>query len=214
MNSFSLLAAFVPHSKAEKISDAAIKAGSFGGTVFTGRHISENSIAALFGVGEWTQDIVLILTIKNDTKKIKDSIIQAVANEKKNFGEILELNADSMIKKGEISQGGNFMKNDFEKELITVIVNKGYADDVMAEARKAGAKGGTVINARGTAKEDDAKFFGMHIVPEKEMLMIVVESEKKSQILEAIKNLDCLKHAGVGIAFCTPVEAFDTLGKN
>ena len=64
-------------------------------------------------------------------------------------------------------------------QMINVIVNKGYAEDAMAAARKAGAGGGTIIGARGTAKEGDAAFFGMKIVPEKEMLMILVPAEKK-----------------------------------
>ena len=99
------------------------------------------------------------------------------------------------------------------RELITVILNKGYADDAMAVARKAGAGGGTVISARGTAKESDAKFFGMHIVPEKEMLLIVVEQEKMDAVLEAIRTLPCLAEPGSGIAFCSGVDDFTLLGR-
>ena len=99
-------------------------------------------------------------------------------------------------------------------DMITVIVNKGYADDVMFAARKAGATGGTVINARGTAREDDVKFFGMHIVPEKEMLMIVTEHEKKAAVIEAIRTLPCLEQTGSGITFSAGVENFTVLGKN
>ena len=48
------------------------------------------------------------------------------------------------------------MKND-NYEVILAIVNSGFADDVMAVAREQGARGGTVINARGVAREDAAK---------------------------------------------------------
>ena len=58
-------------------------------------------------------------------------------------------------------------------KLITVIVNSGYADDVMAVAKKAGASGGTILGARGTGTEEDVKFFGITLVPEKEILLIV-----------------------------------------
>ena len=75
-------------------------------------------------------------------------------------------------------------------EMINVIVNKGYAEDAMAAARKAGAGGGTIINARGTAKECDAKFLGIEIVPEKEMLLILVPKDKKDEIIkQKIKKL-------------------------
>ena len=72
---------------------------------------------------------------------------------------------------------------------------------------------GTVLNARGTARETDKRFFGMHIVPEKEMLIIVVSSEKKESVMSAIKELKCLKEPGMGIAYSSGVEDFSLLGK-
>ena len=90
----------------------------------------------------------------------------------------------------------------------------GYAEEAMAAARKAGAGGGTVIGARGTPKEGDAKFFGMEIVPEKEMLMILVPTEKKDDIINAIKKLECFSKAGSGIVFCNGAGDFTLLGKN
>lgn len=98
-------------------------------------------------------------------------------------------------------------------EMINIIVNKGYAEDAMAAARKAGAGGGTILSARGTAKEGDEKFFGMEIVPEKEMLMILVPSAKKNEILDAVKSLPCFEKAGSGIIFSNEVESFSVLGK-
>ena len=82
-----------------------------------------------------------------------------------------------MVKAGIIKGKEGDAMSEGKQTLISVILNKGYADDAMAAARKAGAGGGTVINARGTAREDDAKFFGMHIVPEKEMLMISADKK-------------------------------------
>ena len=102
--------------------------------------------------------------------------------------------------------------NDYE--MINVIVNKGYAEDAMAAARKAGAGGGTIIQAHGTAKEGDAKFFGSEIVPEKDMLVILVPADKKSSIIKAISELDCFKTPGSGIIFCNEVKDFTVLGKN
>ena len=103
--------------------------------------------------------------------------------------------------------------SDAKMEMINVIVNKGYADDVMAAARSAGAGGGTVVNARGTARENDERFFGVHIVPEKEMLIMVVPSDKKEAVLKKIQELRCLKEPGMGIAFSSPVDVFALLGK-
>ena len=82
----------------------------------------------------------------------------------------------------------------------------------MAAARKAGAPGGTVINARGTGREEDVKFFGITIVPEKELILILVPKEQSPTILNAVKSVPCLAQPGIGIAFCIDVESFATLG--
>ena len=95
-------------------------------------------------------------------------------------------------------------------EVIFAIVNDGYAEDVMAVAREQGARGGTIINARGVAKEDAAAFFGISVHTEKEIVMMVVPKTIKDDILNAIyKEMGMAKKAQ-GIAFSLPVT--DTAG--
>ena len=48
-------------------------------------------------------------------------------------------------------------------EVIFAIVSAGFAEDVMEVAKEQGARGGTILNARGVAKEDAASFFGITI---------------------------------------------------
>ena len=96
--------------------------------------------------------------------------------------------------------------------LITCIVNKGFADEIMDTVRKEGATGGTIIAGSGTGKEEDVKFFGLTLVPEKELLLVVVEAYKTKKILETIKKVPSLEEPGSGIAFCIDVEKFITLG--
>ena len=96
-------------------------------------------------------------------------------------------------------------------KMITIIVNTGYSDDIMDAARKAGATGGTVTHARGTASFDDVKFLGIPIVPEKEMVMILCEAEKTDAIASAISSLECLNEPGIGIMFTQGVTDFVNL---
>ena len=98
-------------------------------------------------------------------------------------------------------------------DLITIILNKGFADDVMAAAREAGAGGGTVLHGRGTARPEDATFFGITLVPEKEILLIVSEKEKTAAIFDAMAKLPCLMQPGSGIAFSIEADGFVNLGK-
>ena len=214
MSLYTLLISDVPHNKGELLTQAAVSAGSFGGTILSGRGISHNKVAAALGI-ESARDIVFILTEDDKTETIAGAIVKSCLSEKNHFGTMAALDANNLVRTGQISgdKGGKKMSENNSQELITVILNKGYADDAMAAARKAGAGGGTVVNARGTAREDDAKFFGMHIVPEKEMLMIVVPVEKKDAVLEAVRTLPCLSEPGSGIVFCSGVKSFTVLGQ-
>ena len=91
-------------------------------------------------------------------------------------------------------------------EVIFAIVNSGFAEDVMDIAREQGARGGTILNARGVAREQAAEFFGITIHAEKEILMMVVEKEIRDDVLNAIyKEMGMAKKAQ-GIAFSLPVS--------
>ncbi len=96
--------------------------------------------------------------------------------------------------------------NKYNYEVIMCIVNSGFSDDVMEAAREFGARGGTVIRARGTANVEAEKLAGIAIQPEKEIVMILVESAIKDSILHALYKAVGLKTPGQGIAFSMPVD--------
>lgn len=90
--------------------------------------------------------------------------------------------------------------------LITVICEKGYSDTVMDAARAAGAGGGTVVHGKGTANEFTAKFFGVSIAAEKEIIYIVTRKSDKDAIMKAIiENAGAATDARAAI-FSIPVD--------
>lgn len=91
-------------------------------------------------------------------------------------------------------------------EVIFAIVNAGYAEDAMAVAREQGARGGTIINGRGVAREKEAAFFGITIHAEKEMLMLVVEKEIRDRVLHALYKQMGMQQKAQGIVFSLPVS--------
>ena len=97
------------------------------------------------------------------------------------------------------------MKTD-NHEVIFAIVNSGFADDVMEVARAQGVRGGTILNARGVAREEAAAFFGITIHAEKEILMMVVEKDIRDNVLNAIYKEMGMAKAAQGIAFSLPVS--------
>ena len=99
---------------------------------------------------------------------------------------------------------------DTKYELLVTIANQGYTEQIMDAARKVHAAGGTVIHAKGTGTHLAEKFMGVTLVPEKEMVFIVVRKSQKNAIMKAIMD-----EAGTGtkagaIVFSLPVT--DTAG--
>lgn len=97
-------------------------------------------------------------------------------------------------------------------EAVFCIVNRGFTDLVMNAAREVGAKGGTVIHARGTSNKNFEKYYGIEVSPEKEIIIIVINKSMRDEILLAINKEAGLDTSGQGIAFSIPIS--DTVGLN
>lgn len=89
--------------------------------------------------------------------------------------------------------------------LLIVIADKGNVDVVMDAARAAGATGGTVLSAKGTGAEV-AKFFGVAISEEKELIHIVTRRESRDAIMKAVMEKAGRDTPAHGVIFSLPVE--------
>lgn len=217
---YKIVVCIVPHDSGEIITNAAKQSGAGGGTILMGRGTASNNVLQLLGLGDTSKDITLNIVETDICPKVCSAIQEVCLTKKAHFGVLFTIDVDGFVKAGnsgkaqelkvQTKQGEENMEN---YEMINIIVNKGYAEDAMAAARKAGAGGGTIIGARGTAREGDATFFGVDIVPEKEMLMILVPKEKRNEIVNAVSSLACFEKAGSGIIFCSTANNFTLLGK-
>ncbi len=97
-------------------------------------------------------------------------------------------------------------ENSNQLALVVTIADSGNTSTIMDAARSAGASGGTVVKAKGTGAEI-AKFFGVAICEDKEMVYIVCKRERRDDIMKAI-----MSKAGVGtdchgVTFSLPVDS-------
>lgn len=217
-----LLICLVGRHKGEMLVAVAKEAGGRGGTIGLGRTVGESPILRALSLADVQQDIVFIL-MGTESDTVAAAIQKAVKEHPKKLeGLAILLDISGMMVRQSSgaapfqnipadASGRKTMESGYT--LITVITNSGYADTVMAAARKAGATGGTILNARGTGTAEDMKFFGITIVPEKEMLMIVAAKEKSTDIVKAVTSVPKLTEPGGGIVYTTDVEDFMLLGQ-
>lgn len=96
---------------------------------------------------------------------------------------------------------------DKKYEAVFCAVNAGFADSVMYAARKAGASGGTILKGHGTTRTEATQQFNLDIVPEKDIVIILVPKDIKDAVLKEIYVQTGLETEGHGIAFSVPVHS-------
>lgn len=89
--------------------------------------------------------------------------------------------------------------------LITCIVQKGEADNVVKAAVAAGAHGATIHYARGTGIKERLGLLGVAVETEKEVINILVSTEMTDKIFETLYFAGKLDTPGMGIIFVSPV---------
>ncbi len=96
---------------------------------------------------------------------------------------------------------------EIKHSLIVAIAERGHTDMVMDAACEAGAAGGTIIHAKGTLGEERAKFFGISIAEEKDMVYIVAPTDKRTAIMNSVIQKAGAKTPARTVMFSLPVEA-------
>lgn len=216
-NNGKLLLSIVNRGIGDSLVKATKAAGSSGSTILLARGVADNAILHMLGLGDSEKEIVLTLLAEDEVDEVITALKEFRKKKRLPCGIAMVIDVHHIFRIGNNNTNIAFEEQrrksmDSPHTLITCIVNKGLADEVMDAARKAGATGGTIVNARGTGKEEDVKFFGIPLVPEKEMLLILVGSGLTGEVLEAISNHPSLQKPASGIAYCTDVERFMTLG--
>ena len=101
---------------------------------------------------------------------------------------------------------GNIM-SDTKYALIVATVNIGFSGDVMDAARAAGASGGTVIHSRWIGNQEVAVSWGLSMQEEKEIVLILSDTDKKVEIMSAISEKCGMRSEAKGIVLSLPIDA-------
>lgn len=92
-----------------------------------------------------------------------------------------------------------------ELKALYIIVNAGFASEVVSIARECGSTGATIINARGSVAKPKT-ILGITIDTEKEIVLSVVKKDIAIKIMEQIKVKAGVGTSAHGLCFFMPVE--------
>ena len=179
----------------------------------TGTATSE--IMDILGLGGSEKDIILSFapagTALNLLEKLKDDLHDLCPGRGIAFMVAMEavtnLLAASIGARTKLEKDREYEDMQEKNSLIMITVNQGFTDEVMSTAKEAGARGGTVVHAKGTGTEYMAKFFGVSIAEEKEIIYIVTKKSQKDDIMRSIMEKAGPRTEAKAVVFSLPVDA-------
>lgn len=97
--------------------------------------------------------------------------------------------------------------SDKKHALIAALINRGFSAEVMVAAREAGAGGGTVLHSRQIINEESASIWGIGLQEEKEILLIISDSEHRLDIMKAISEKYGSHSKAEGMVVSLPIDS-------
>ena len=101
------------------------------------------------------------------------------------------------------------MENTRNTKALFVIVNAGFAEEVIEMTREAGVRGATILNSRGEGAHHES-FLGITVDTEKEIILSVADECTAEKAMAVINEKAGIKTPAHSICFTMPVEK--TLG--
>ncbi len=105
------------------------------------------------------------------------------------------------------SRKGELEMSEAEYALVVAFVNRGFSGEVMTAAREAGAGGGTVLHSRSIGSEQTAGFWGLGIQEEKDIVLIITDSEHRKDIMTKIGETCGINSKAQGTVISLPIDS-------
>jgi nitrogen regulatory protein PII len=191
-----------------KVLHKAMDYGIRGGTILLGTGTMCNRLLECLGLSDSRKEIVYMVAQRKTAHEALSKLDQDFEFEKPNHGIAFTTAVTTVAgthgkAAGEHSEERGAIRTMYHA--ITTIVDRGRAEDVIEAAAKAGSKGGTILKARGAGIHETSKLFSMDIEPEKEIVLILSESDRTDAIVESVRVALKLDEPGQGILFVQEV---------
>lgn len=215
MNSFRLMITIVRRNEGESYMDFFRDHGVE--TIFSSlcNGTASKRMLAYLGLEKTEKIMLQSVVVASGVKRLMRRLVEEMGIELPGNGIAMTIPVSSIggssslncLARGQETMIGEVKKvSEFPYMLLLAIAEKGTTDLVMDAARSAGAKGGTVISARGTGAEIASKFFGVSIAAEKEIVYILTRRTDKERIMQAIMDRAGFHSDAHTVVFSLPVD--------
>ncbi len=204
-----LICMIMGYGQGSKMIKAAKRCGVTGGTVIMAKGSVTNRILCFIGLSDVRKEIILMVAEKETANRALDRLNKEFELMKPNHGIAFTTSICGVMGTKSITCQNQSQERGADEtvyQVITTIVDRGRAEDVIEAANQAGAKGGTIINARGSGIHETSRLFTMDIEPEKEIVIILSETRITQAIVDSIRVRLKIDDPGKGIIYIQNVN--------
>ncbi len=194
---------------ASAVLEAAKEAGVSGGTILSGRGTVKNSILEFLGLSEEKKEILIMIVKGEFEEELHEYLTDKFHLYEPNHGILFSFPLSKIMGTRnfdqDCSRDGNGGEKGMKYEVIFIVVDKGAGKEVVDVSTSAGARGATIMDARGSGIKENM-FFSMKVEHEKEIVMIIIKKEHSQKVIDAIDKAMKLEEPGNGILFAVDVN--------
>ena len=186
-----------------------------------GKGTATSEIMDILGLGSSEKDVVISFAAASAARKLLYDLDNDLRGRTGGAGIVVSIPVSSLnslianlaayhaesLKEKE----GNTMERT-ENSLILAVCARGCTDDVMSTAKAHGARGGTVIKARLSGREELEEAYKVDLKAEREIVAIVVPTSLRGPIMEAINAEHGLRSEAQAALCSLPIEQIVRLG--
>ncbi len=220
----------VNKGKSSKVTQIARQNNCPGNITIPARGTAHSDILDMLGLEKHEKEVIFTFVREEDAYRSLQSLRQELKLDQPGHGIAfqcpigLKLGLKSIFnlydkKEAELHQGQALVETSEMSEealkegiiedghrLLYIVVPQGHADDLVEKARESGAVGGTIIHGKGFGVHDASLLFGIHIDPEKEILLLLVRQSVCETIVRNLVEKGRLSEPGRGICLVLPVS--------
>lgn len=211
--SYELIYVILNFGMGSRVYKYARELGIKRGMIILGKGTVKSPLLEFLGITDVRKEIILMVCESSKINEIVPKIVDTFHIDKPNKGILFTIpikdfydlqNNGKKYVSAEVKTNGGVKNTMYDA--IFVVVDKGKAEFVVEAANEAGAKGGTIIHARGTGEYEIEKIFSMEIEPEKDIVLIIVKEELTEAVVNSIRDKLDIEKEGAGIIFVQEVD--------
>ncbi|CEP78464.1 P-II family nitrogen regulator [Defluviitoga tunisiensis] len=211
--SYELIYVILNFGMGSRVYKYARELGIKRGMIILGKGTVKSPLLEFLGITDVRKEIILMVCESSKINEIVPKIVDTFHIDKPNKGILFTIpikdfydlqNNGKKYVSAEVKTNGGVKNTMYDA--IFVVVDKGKAEFVVEAANEAGAKGGTIIHARGAGEYEIEKIFSMEIEPEKDIVLIIVKEELTEAVVNSIRDKLDIEKEGAGIIFVQEVD--------